>query len=188
MPITPPSSGDLDRFADDLQKLRVEYERFFNGATAVPPEAQRDELEARMRQLRNAPARGAAEQFRLSSLEARFNSYQELWRRRLSNLEEGRTVLGRRPAPATAAPIDVERGVVVRHRVGEDAAEALYRRLQEGSGALRVDLDRFRGYLESQLDTIRQRTGAAAVRFRLAEEGGKMKLKAMPVEDGGSTP
>lgn len=184
MPNTP---DDLDRFSDDLQRLRVEYERFFNGATAIPPEARRDEMESRLRLLRNAPARGAAEQFRLSSLEARFNSYQELWRRRLQNQEEGRTPTRGRTAPTPA--FDVERGVVARTGIDADAAEALYRRLQQDSDSgLRFDVDRFRGYLESQLTAIRQRTGAEAVRFRLADEGGKMKLKAMPVDSGGTTP
>ena len=59
------------------------------------------------------------------------------------------------------------------------AVAALYRGLYSGSAT--SDLERFRGYLASQVDAIRQRTGCEAVVFRIASEDGRLKLKARPV-------
>jgi hypothetical protein len=138
-----------------------------------------------LRDLRSSPARGAAEQFRLSALEARFNTYAELNHRRLREREEGRA--GRTPvaAPHRAAH-DAANGIVITDRLEADAVGALYAALaREQSGTPSMALEVFRGYIARQIESIRLKTGAEAVQFRLASEEGKIKLKARPVGSSG---
>jgi hypothetical protein len=129
--------------------------------------------------------RSAADQFRLTQLEARFNSYAELNHRRLREREEGRA--GR--AAAAAAPRadhDAKSGIVITDRLEGDAVGALYDALaREQNGAPAMPLDAFRGYLAKQIEAIRLKTGAEAVQFRLAAEEGKIKLKARPMGSAG---
>lgn len=170
---------DLDRLDRDIKALRIEYERFFNGALAVPPEPLRDKIQGEIRRLRNAQT-SSAEQFRLGSLEARFNSYGDLHQRRLREREEGRS---HKPDPEEPRRPDPRRGVLVGESVEPDAVDALYQGLHRGSGSgPKFDQHTFQAYLEKQAAAIRKKTGARHVQFRLAEEKGKMKLKAKPVQ------
>ena len=121
--------------------------------------------------------------FRLNDLEARFNSYNELFNRRLRDIEEGR--LARRPHAAAAGRPAVtipRRGSSSATASIPEAAEALYQGLAAAPGdSPRFDLDSFQTYLARQVAAIREKTGCAEVQFRLATEDGKVKLKARPV-------
>jgi hypothetical protein len=172
---------ELNRLAKAIQDLRVDYERFFNGALQIPPEEQKTAIQRHIRRLRNANLQGAAETFRLGSLEARFNSLNELYTRRLRDHEEGR---GRRPvaAGASSSGHDVGRGVVLDESVDSGAVQALFTGLQRRPGeGPQFDLDSFRSYLRRQVSTLRKKTGCREVQFRVLEEDGKMKLKAKPL-------
>jgi hypothetical protein len=124
----------------------------------------------------------AVDSFRLGDMEARFNSYNELFNRRVRDNEEGRHPAAR-PAPAPASRrYDPEQGIVFGDRIDPRAAEALYQGLAASPGdSPRFDLDSFQTYLARQVNAIREKTGCAQVQFRLAAEDGKIKLKARPV-------
>lgn len=105
----------IERELNDLEKgitaLRVDYERFFGGELKAPPVPSRRALEATLRRLGNADVEKAAERFRLQSLQSRFNSFAELWEKRLQLKEEGRTGPVRRLArTAPAAPVEPKKG------------------------------------------------------------------------------
>lgn len=171
---------ELDRLARAIHELRIEFERFFNGALQIPPEEKRKDIQRHIRRLRGANLQGAAETFRLGSLEARFNSLNELYNRRLRDHEEGRA---HRPAAAGApSGHDAGHGVVLDESVDPKAVEALYSGLQSRPGTSpQFDLDSFRTYLRRQVSSLREKTGCREVQFRVSEEDGKMRLKAKPL-------
>lgn len=179
-----PGLGDaLDQLNRDIQQLRVDFERFFNGALPFPPEELRGRVQAQIRQLRGMTNLATAvDTFRLGDMEARFNSYNELFNRRLRDNEEGRHPAARPAAPPAPRRYDPEQGIVFGERIDPQAAEALYQGLAASPGdAPRFDLDSFQTYLARQVNAIREKTGCAQVQFRLAAEDGKIKLKARPV-------
>lgn len=182
-PMKRPGLGEaIDRLARDVQQLRIDYERFFNGNLPLPPEELRNRVQTQIRNLRNASQPTAVDTFRLSDLEARFNSYGELYNRRLRDQEEGRQRHAARAAQAAPPRHDPEKGIVFGERVDPAAAEALYQGLAASPGdAPRFDLDTFQTYLAKQVASIREKTGCSEVQFRLASEEGKLKLKARPV-------
>lgn len=177
----------LARLAALIEKFRIQVERFFNGGRDRPPEDERVEVQAALRDLRSLSIRTAADQFRLSGLEARFNLLSETYGRRLRDREEGRGTAARLHAPARpASRYDVEQGVVVGRSAEPEAVEALFAGLARKGAASRLDLETFRGYIARQVEEIRARTGAEQVQFRLAEEDGRIKLKAKPFGPGGA--
>jgi len=182
------SSAAIAALAARIEEFRVTAERFFNGALRVPPEDLRQRIARDLRELRSDAVRGAAEQFRLTGLEARFNSLSELFGRRLREREEGRGS-GVQPVAAREpeARYDPQAGVVL-GRGGTDpaAVEALFAGLARAGAAGKLDLESFRGYLERQIREIGQKTGAEQVQFRLASEEGRLKLKARPIRPGES--
>jgi hypothetical protein len=174
----------MDRLNRDIVQMRILADRFFNGAPGVTfPDVERERIRiaAELRKLRNAKISGVEEHFRLSSLEGKFNSYSERFQRRVRRMEEG----GPSVAPKTerVERTDARDGVVLDDKLDKKAVEALYETLHDASGGNpRFDLDSFRTYLDRQLSAIRTKTGCERVVFRVAEEDGKMKLKARPVE------
>jgi hypothetical protein len=179
----PGLSDHLDQLGRDIQQLRVDFERFFNGALPFPPEELRGRVQAQIRQLRGmSNLATAVDNFRLSDMEARFNSYNELFNRRLRDTEEGRHAAARPAVPPPPRLHDPAQGIVFGDRIDPQAAEALYQGLAASRGdGPRFDLDSFQTYLARQVTAIREKTGCAQVQFRLAAEDGKIKLKARPV-------
>lgn len=170
----------IDRLDRAVRLLRIEWEKFFNGAVTVPPEEMREEIGTEIRSLRNSNLRGLAENYRLNQLEARFNSYSELYGRRLRQSEEGRGP--GLPVRRDRQPrLDPRRGVVLGDQVDTATAEALYDGLAQSGRAPRFDLETFRDYLEKQVGALKAKTGCRQVRFRLEEDGDTVKLKAKPV-------
>ena len=172
----------LDQLSREVRKLQIDFERFFNGGIPVPPEELRTRIQMQIRQLRNLNLT-ALDSFRLGDLEARFNSYNELFNRRLRDREEGRHPQAAHQAPPPTRRHDPEKGILVGDRVDPEAAEALYCRLASAPGdSPKFDLDSFQTYLVKQAAAIRAKTGCSEVQFRLAVEDGKTKLKARPVQ------
>ena len=178
-----PGIGEaLDKLHNDIQKLRVDFERFFNGALPFPPDELRGRVQAQIRHLRGMSLQSAVDSFRLGDLEARFTSYNELFNRRVRDQEEGRHAAARLVSHPEPKRYDPEKGIVFGERVDPQAAEALYQGLAASpSDAPRFDLDSFQTYLTKQVAAIREKTGCSQVQFRLAAEDGKLKLKARPV-------
>jgi hypothetical protein len=179
----PALSDLLDQLGRDVQQLRVDFERFFNGALPFPPEELRGRVQAQIRQLRGmSNLATAVDSFRLGDMEARFNSYNELFNRRVRDTEEGRHPAARSAPPPAPRRYDPAQGITFGDRVDPEAAEALYQGLVSAPGDTpRFDLDSFQTYLARQVTAIREKTGCAEVQFRLATEDGKIKLKARPV-------
>jgi hypothetical protein len=160
----------------------VEYRRHFAGDLALPPEPLRHEIEEGMRRLRNLNMRRSVDRFRFSTLEAQFNSYGEMYQRRVRAREEGKQPV--RPHAPSAPGFDVEAGVAIGTTPANDAVEALFAGFCSRSPGTNMDLDAFRSYLVKQVAQIREKTGCASVQFRLVQEEGKVKLKAKPLGAG----
>ena len=177
----PVVSEALDQLQRDIRQLQIDFERFFNGGLPLPPDELRGRIQAQLRNLRNTSITAAVDSFRLGDLEARFNSYNEMYNRRVRDLEEGR-VPHQVFAFVERPRFDPRSGVVFGSEIDPEAAEALYHGLASGPGeGPKFDLDSFQTYLRRQTEAIRQKTGCDEVQFRVAEEDGKLKLKARPV-------
>ncbi|HVS03953.1 MAG TPA: MXAN_5187 C-terminal domain-containing protein [Thermoanaerobaculia bacterium] len=171
----------IGRLARDVQELRVEFQRFLSGDRGVPPEELRTRIRGELGRLRNVNLKSAADRFRLGAIEAQFNSYDEMFGRRLRQLEEGR---GPHPRPSLGERpgYDVGQGVLISDSPPRGAVEALFGGLAErGARTTHFDLESFRAYLQRQVGEIRRKTGCQAVQFRLVSEGGKVKIKARPM-------
>lgn len=184
-----PAAGigeDLDRLSVEIRQLQIEFERFFNGALPIPPEELRTRIQTQIRNFRNLNLT-SADSFRLGAVEARFNSYNEMFNRRLRDREEGRHPGAVRATAPERRRYDAREGITFGASPDPEAVEALYQGLSSGAGdGPKFDLDSFEKYLARQVAALREKTGCDQVQFRLAEEDGKVKLKARPVPRAGS--
>lgn len=167
---------DIDRVAAAIRQFQIDAQRFFAGDLKLPPDNLRDRITADLRRLRGTNLKGAAANFRLGTLEAQFQSHLDLFGRRLRHRE----LSDLHQAGDVGAPrMDPVKGVVLGRQDSSAAVKVLYESLHRRNP--KMDLERFRAYLQHQAEVIRSKTGCSEIQFRVAAEGGKMKLKAKPI-------
>jgi hypothetical protein len=73
----------LSRMEDDIRKLKIDFDIFFNGANKRPPLEARARLESYIKRLADNRNLSYAQRYYFNTLVSRFTSYRELWRRTL---------------------------------------------------------------------------------------------------------
>jgi hypothetical protein len=193
---------DLDILEKSIRQLQIEWEKFFSGIERKPPVDMRTRVENMVRKHSNAEIRNNTERFRFQNLAARYQTFAELWAKRLRAMEEGRPVGLHGKAAAMAPPPHTDPAVAERLaavtaakatnevRVKDPVADTeamralfdrfLAARKQAGeSGA--VKFESFQKIIVQQSTRILNEKGASAVDFRLETKDGKVSLKAKPV-------
>ena len=191
---------DLDLLEKSIRQLQIEWEKFFSGIERKPPVDMRTKVEAMVRRYSNAEIRNNTERFRFQNLAARYQTFAELWAKRLRAMEEGRPV-GLHGKAATLAPPPhhspaiVERlataaksnEVRVKDPIGDtEAVRSLFDRFlaarKEAGESGAVKFESFQKIIAQQSTRILSEKGASAVDFRLETKDGKVSLKAKAVK------
>ena len=73
----------LSRLEDDIRKLKIDFDIYFNGGSKRPPLEARARLDAFMKRLADNRNLTYAQRYLFNTLVSRFVSYRELWRRTL---------------------------------------------------------------------------------------------------------
>ena len=201
-----PLSDELDALEKSIRQLHTEWEKFFGGIERKPPNDLETRVKNHIKKFAYGDIRNPTDRFRYQTLTARYNTFAELWNKRLRAIEEGKPFgvhglkadilppLASRdalealretikPAP-TAAP-----GPEVRIRAPEAESEAvktLYERFvaerQRAGESGTVKFDSFQKLIAQQASRIISEKGARAVDFRFETKDGKVSLKARPVK------
>jgi len=190
---------DLEVLERSIRLLQIEWEKFFGGVEKKPPVDLRTRVENMLRKYDVGEIRNNTDRFRLMNLTARYNTFNELWSKRLRAIEEGRPVglhgraalqaMAAAPPPPERAPVSQPRPsaeVRVASPEGDQAAvQTLFKRFVEARmevGELgSVKFESFQKLIAQQANRILTEKGASAVDFRLETKDGKVSLKAKPV-------
>ncbi|HKP69769.1 MAG TPA: hypothetical protein VJV05_10845 [Pyrinomonadaceae bacterium] len=78
----------LGKLEDDIRRLKIEFDIFFNGAVKRPPLEARARLESQIKRMLDNRGLTYGQRYKLNSLVARFTSYRELWRRTMRSKGE----------------------------------------------------------------------------------------------------
>ena len=73
----------LSRLEDDIRKLKIDFDIYFNGTSKRPPLEARARLESFIKRVSDSRQMTYAQRYQLNALISRFTSYRELWRRTL---------------------------------------------------------------------------------------------------------
>lgn len=184
----PPSTDqELTRLEDDIRRLRVEFDIFFNGGSKRPPYDTKGRVETLLKRLADDRTINFAQRYRYNSLAARYNAFRDLWRRTMQGREEGRDAASAARANAKKEVIDhkVEPVSVVcldaHHEV--ELVKNLYDSLIEakrhcGEPTEDLSFPKFHRLIASKTDGIKQQKGCERVRFSVAVEDGHVSFKA----------
>ena len=81
------AAADLDkqlgRLEEDIRKLKIDFDIFFNGSTKRAPLESRARLESYIKRIADNRNLSYAQRYYFNTLVSRFTSYRELWRRTL---------------------------------------------------------------------------------------------------------
>lgn len=73
----------LSRMEEDIRKLKIDFDVYFNGATKRPPLEAKARLESVVKRIADNRNLSYAQRYQFNTLVARFTAYRELWRRTL---------------------------------------------------------------------------------------------------------
>ena len=75
--------AQLKRLDDDIRKLKIDFDIYFNGSTKRAPLEARARLDSYIKRLADNRNLTFAQRYYMNTLVSRFTSYRELWRRTL---------------------------------------------------------------------------------------------------------
>jgi hypothetical protein len=196
------TEDDLDQLENMFRQLQIEWEKFFGGVEKKAPNELRTRVEAIVKRYAYTEIRNNTERFRYQALASRYNTFNELWNKRLRAIEEGRPVglhgraaaiaapaAGRSAPAASRAAATPSGGGEFRVRSAqqdESAVRGLYEKFlqarQQAGEKGTVKFDNFQKLISQQASKIMADKGAQAVDFRLETKEGKVSLKAKVVK------
>jgi len=80
---------ELDEMDTALAELKAHYEQYFLGVERQPPNKADADVRQRLAKLRTGYVRSAVLKFRIQALQQRFTTYDRLWHRTLTEMENG---------------------------------------------------------------------------------------------------
>lgn len=75
--------AELARLEEEIRKLKIDFDIYFNGASKRAPLEARARLESNLKRISDDRNLTYAQRYQFNTLTARFTSYRELWRRML---------------------------------------------------------------------------------------------------------
>ena len=100
----PTVEDQLTRIEEDIRRLKVEFDIYFNGAAKRPPYDTKMRVESHLKRLGDDRSLSFAQRYHYNSLATRYSSFREMWRRTIQDREEGRGSMGSRQATREARP------------------------------------------------------------------------------------
>ena len=172
----------LNTLEQRIEEVRLAFQMYFEGVERRPPLDKWAKLKSAVRKLVARHIANTQHRFRLQALVARYNSYNGMWERTMSEIEQGRyrpdrfkadlRFAGRKPptgAPpeGTAPKTDPVRGVY---------EDFIAKRKQTGEST-NIAYEKFAALIERQKPELSKKLGVDRVEFRVVIEDGKAKLK-----------
>lgn len=179
----PTIEQQLTRVEEDIRRLKIEFDAYFNGGIKRPPHDTKLRVESQLKRLGDDRTLNFAQRYLLNSLQTRYASFRELWRRMLQDREEGRG------AAAARAPVHEPSRFVksefscqdVRHDV--KTVKGVYDALMEakqtcGESAHDLSFSRFHRLVMERTEAMKQQFGENRVVFSVDVDNGHVSFKA----------
>ena len=180
----PTVEDHLTRIEEDIRRLKVEFDIYFNGGSKRPPYDTKMRVESHLKRLGDDRSLSFAQRYHYNSLATRYSSFRELWRRTLQDREEGRGAIAARQAPREAPPA-FERSEFacadVRHdvRTIKGVYDALVEAKQScGEPTRDLSFAKFHRLIMERTEALKEKVGSDRMLFSVDIENGHVSFKA----------
>jgi len=168
---------DMVRLTRTFKLLEREYEQWFAGALPTPPWHTKRICQEIVKEYNQNPPRNLSEQSIFAMHQAKFNTYLEMWNRRIRLKEEGKLPTGReerskrvpKPTAPPSGADDHYRGVFETYLAEKQRA---------GEATGKINFESFKNALSKQADQLRSSRGMTNVNFGVSVKDGKVSVVA----------
>ena len=182
----PTIEEQLKRLEDDIRRLKIEFDIYFNGASKRPPYDTKGRVETLLKRLGDDRMLTFAQRYLYNSLASRYAAFRELWRRTMQGREEGRDAAAAARAvardeathaetQATFICDDAHKDVPTVRQLYDALIEA---KMKCGEPTEDISFPRFHHLIATKADNLKERSGCERVRFSIDVEGGRVSFKA----------
>ena len=182
----PTVEEQLSRLEEDIRRLKIEFDIYFNGASKRPPYDTKGRVDTLIKRVADDRTLTFAQRYRYNSLAARYSAFRDMWRRTMQGREEGRDPVS--AARATAKQEirnETEKVSFVCLDAGKEVetVKNLYDSLLEakrrcGEPTEDFSFPRFHRLIASKAEGLKERLGCDKVKFSVAIEAGHVSFKA----------
>jgi hypothetical protein len=196
---------ELTMLDNQLRRLKIEYEVFFNNPTKKPPADIEWKVVSMLRKFSDGARMNFAQRYRYNEMAQRYAIFSDLWRKKTRIREEGY----RRPQDAllsiqgvrqeehqpehkayglshgaAAAPAEESPMIVECSDAREETAkvEKLYHALSDAKKkageSVSGNLDSFQSFVQKKTEQIRKQYGCHSVEYSVEMQDGQVRLKA----------
>ena len=177
----------LKRLEEDVRRLKIEFDIYFNGGTKRPPHETKGRVDTQIKRLGDERGMNFGQRFYYNSIVARYVAFKELWRRTMQNREEG-LQRGREAVSSGAAEAETAASnpVMVTISSGEDLTgvqrlyDSLVQAKQQCGKQNNLSLEQFQSLITDRTAQLRAQLNCQAIAYTVEIEGEQVKFKAKP--------
>jgi hypothetical protein len=180
---------ELTKLDEDIRRLKIEYEAYFNGGIPRPPHDTVSRVELVIKRYMSDMSKlNFSQKFKFNSLAHKYGVNSELWRRRLKEKEEGRGRFAQQARVVEQAPADGSTRIVCsdpekeKEKVDQLLKAMVAAKLQVGERVDNIDPLAFQKFVREKTKQIKESLGCEKVQFSVSVEDGKVKFKAAKAE------
>jgi hypothetical protein len=184
----------LDELETAIFRLKVQYDKYFNGIDKLEPLRERDEVKHMIRSLLQDPIQSTIQRYRFRQLRARANIMDLYVQRNLVLIERGthpkfnfRANLKERQEREMRERMERTRDAARERADRQRREDAAFRQIfdkyteaRNRCGQSDLEYESVRKALRQQVRNIKGRYKCQSVSFKVAIEDGKARLKAIP--------
>ena len=175
----------LARIDEDIRRLKIEFDVYFNGASKRPPYDTKSRVESYLKRLGDDRTLNFAQRYHYNSLATRYASFREMWRRTMQGREEGRDVAATARAlnRGSAAPFARSEFSCTDVRHDVRTVKGVYDALMEakrscGEATQDLSFAKFHRLVLERTENLKEKIGVDRVVFSVEVEGGHVSFKA----------
>lgn len=179
---------ELTKLEDNIRRLKIEYEVYFNGGSPRPPHDTVFRVESTLKKYSDASKMNFGQRFKFNQLVQKYAVNSDLWRKKLKEKEEGRGRFAEQKREAEEMAVDGSVRIVCADPAKErDKVDRLLKAMidakrQVGERVDNIDPLQFEKFVREKTKQIKDSLGCDKVQFSVSVEEGKVKFKASKLE------
>jgi hypothetical protein len=175
--------NELTKLEALLEETRVQYEQYFVNVLPQPPDKMHTAVRRLLRDLMKAPFKNSEIRYRIKGLERRYQTYNTYWERVKRQREEGTYSRDQFKAELRARHQQEDSAKGSKEGQTQSGLRELYTTyksaLERQTGTMqKIDFETFKNQMAERAKTLREKTGADHLSFRVVVRGGKVALQA----------
>ena len=175
----------LATLEDNLRRLKIEYDIYFNGGSSRPPNDTLWRVDTLVKRLGDTPQMNFAQRFRYNGFAARYALYNQMWQQRVRSREEGprktAAALREEQKKAPAFQIQWKDPAAEPDKVNKLFSALVEAKRKLGENADNLAEDAFKRFVQQKTDQLKRDFKCAQVEYVVEVENGQVRLRAKGV-------